>query len=178
MGKTDDCLHGKLQIQEQCCFQGLQEGNFPPKTITNFVCFLDVFHIFSPHKSNFPPETTFLENTLFRSYNRTLLPRGGHLELPNGDEARPTCFVGLITKQTRVAGKKKRKKKEKKSHMTNPTLGGRLTTIPYVKVLGRFILEQHPEFHNDDVIGKDNFIRPDLLLLEPGRSKFSHFKKK
>ena len=29
---------------------------FPPQTITNFVYFLDILHIFSPHKSNFPPK--------------------------------------------------------------------------------------------------------------------------
>ena len=50
----------------QCFFQGLWGGelDFPPKTITKFVCFLDVFHFFSPHKSNSPPQTTFLEKTL------------------------------------------------------------------------------------------------------------------
>ena len=38
---------------------------FPlPRTITNFICFLDILHIFSPHKSNFPPKTTSLEKTL------------------------------------------------------------------------------------------------------------------
>ena len=31
----------------------------PPKIITNFVCFLDVIHIFSPHKSNSPPNYNF-----------------------------------------------------------------------------------------------------------------------
>ena len=36
--------------------------NSPSQTITKFV---DVFHIFSSHKSNFPPpKTTFLEKTL------------------------------------------------------------------------------------------------------------------
>ena len=39
----------------------------PPQTITNFVCFLDVLHIFSPHKSNSPPKTTSLEKTLLMS---------------------------------------------------------------------------------------------------------------
>ena len=34
---------------------------FPPQTITNFVCFLDILHIFSPPKSNFPSKTTSLE---------------------------------------------------------------------------------------------------------------------
>ena len=36
-------------------------GGFPPQTITNFVCFLDILHIFSPHKSNLPPKTISLE---------------------------------------------------------------------------------------------------------------------
>ena len=36
---------------------------FPPQTITNFVCFLDILHIFSTHKSNFPPS---LEKTLHK----------------------------------------------------------------------------------------------------------------
>jgi len=40
---------------------------FPPQTITNWVCFLDVFHIFPPHKSNFPALTTFIEKTLQQS---------------------------------------------------------------------------------------------------------------
>ena len=31
----------------------------PPEIITNFVCFLDVIHIFSPHKSNSPPNYNF-----------------------------------------------------------------------------------------------------------------------
>ena len=84
MGKTDAACMESYKFRSNVVFRNsVQDGNFPPKTITNFVGFLDVFHIFSPHKSNFPPETTFLENTLFRSYNRTLLPRGGHLELPN-----------------------------------------------------------------------------------------------
>ena len=39
---------------------------FPPQTRTNFICFLDIFHIFSPHKINFPPKTTSLEKTLHR----------------------------------------------------------------------------------------------------------------
>ena len=39
----------------------LPSFKFPPQTITKFVYFLDVFHIFSPQKSNFPPKTTFIE---------------------------------------------------------------------------------------------------------------------
>ena len=49
-------------------FRAFRGGNFPPlsfefppQTITNFVCFLDILRIFSPHKSNFPPKTTSLE---------------------------------------------------------------------------------------------------------------------
>ena len=49
-------------------FRAFRGGNFPPssfefppQTITNFICFLDILHIFSPHKSNFPPKTTSLE---------------------------------------------------------------------------------------------------------------------
>ena len=41
---------------------------FHPQTITNFVCFfcfcfffLDILHIFSPHKSNYSPKSTYLE---------------------------------------------------------------------------------------------------------------------
>ena len=44
---------------------------FPPQTITNFVCFLDIFQIFSPHKINFPPKTTTLEKTLELGYTLT-----------------------------------------------------------------------------------------------------------
>ena len=42
-------------------------GEFPPKTLTNLSGQLDVFHFFSPNKSNSPPpppQTTFLEKTL------------------------------------------------------------------------------------------------------------------
>ena len=49
-------------------FQGLQGGKFPPlsfeflpQTITNFVCFFYILHIFSPHKSNFPTKSTSLK---------------------------------------------------------------------------------------------------------------------
>ena len=54
-------------------FRALRGGKFPPlsfkippppQTMTNFVLFFHVFHIFSPHESNFPPKTTFLEKTL------------------------------------------------------------------------------------------------------------------
>ena len=58
----------------QCFFfRAFRGGNFPPplsfefppQTITNFVCFLDIFHIFlSPQKQFPPPKTTSLEKTL------------------------------------------------------------------------------------------------------------------
>ena len=57
----------------QCFFSGPLVGEipppplsfeFPPQTVTNFVCFQNILHIFSPHKSNFPPKTTSLEKTL------------------------------------------------------------------------------------------------------------------
>ena len=51
-------------------FQGLSGGGgylqFPPQTITNFVCFFGCFfffHIFSPQKSNSPTQTTLLEKS-------------------------------------------------------------------------------------------------------------------
>ena len=48
------------QARASVLFRAFRGGNFPPNN--NKVClFLDVFHIFSPHKSNFPPKTTFLE---------------------------------------------------------------------------------------------------------------------
>ena len=62
-------------------FRAFRGGNFPPpplsfeflpQTITNFVCFLDILHIFSPHKSNFPPKTTSLEKTLVMNQDCTL----------------------------------------------------------------------------------------------------------
>ena len=37
---------------------------FPPQTITNFVCFLDVLHIFLSPQKKFPLKTTSLEKTL------------------------------------------------------------------------------------------------------------------
>ena len=55
--------NGKLFLISSVCmtnstvfFSGPLGGEIsPPKTITNFVCFLDVFHIFSPNKRDFPP---------------------------------------------------------------------------------------------------------------------------
>ena len=48
--------------------------------MTNFVCLLDVFHIFFPHKSNFPPKNAFLEKTLHVNTNVCLYVGGLQLD--------------------------------------------------------------------------------------------------
>ena len=57
------CLfNSELLGEDHVFFSGPLE--FPPQTVTNFVMFLDIFHIFSPHKRNFSPKITSLEKTL------------------------------------------------------------------------------------------------------------------
>ena len=62
MGREGYCMSEKITMSP-VFFQGgglefpsLSFEFPPPQTITNFVCFLDVLHIFSPHKSNSPPQ--------------------------------------------------------------------------------------------------------------------------
>ena len=56
-------VYSACQWSVQCFFSGPLGGKFqippPPKTVTNFVCFLNVFYIFSPHKSNSPLKLYF-----------------------------------------------------------------------------------------------------------------------
>ena len=91
-------------LPKQCFF--FPAGPFPPNNNKVFlIYFFYVFHIFSPHKSNLPPKTTFLEK-------KTLLPSG-------------YIHVSLFTM-------KLRKNSNKHSPPLPPPLTPSLTTINFM----------------------------------------------